>query len=50
MYEQRNGNALKAISSAVASDELSMKAADNEMAKLRDDKKDDQSAEGAGTT
>ena len=45
MYEQGDGNALKAISSAVASDESSMKAADNgKTAKLREDKKDDQSA------
>ena len=42
--KQGNGNALKAIA-AVASDDLSMKAADNgKTAKLREDKKDDQSA------
>ena len=45
MYEQGDGNALKAISSAVASDDWSMKAADNgKSAKLHEDKKDDQSA------
>ena len=45
MYKQGDGNALDAISSAVTSDDLLMKAADSEKtAKLREDKKADHSA------